>query len=144
MGISVSAAHVLPDAIFPDVIDWGELRTGKRHEGVYYGTKNFVRKMTTAVAIFFMLQVLGWLGYAAPAKGVTHWTQPSSALWGMRILIGPTGAALLVVTIVVTWFFPLDRARFLRVRRLLERRQRRAADRLVLQDALSPQALPRD
>jgi GPH family glycoside/pentoside/hexuronide:cation symporter len=142
MGISVSAAHVLPDAIFPDVIDWGELRTGKRHEGVYYGTKNFVRKMTTAVAIFFMLQVLGWLGYSSPAKGATRWIQPSAALWGMRILIGPIGAGLLVMTIIVTWFFPLDRARFLRVRRLLERRQQRAADRLALQEALAPQALP--
>jgi glycoside/pentoside/hexuronide:cation symporter, GPH family len=129
MGISVSAAHVLPDAIFPDVIDWGELRTGRRHEGVYYGTKNFVRKMTTACAIFLVLQVLGWLGYAAPAKGATRWTQPSSALWGMRILIGPVGAGLILGTIIVTWFFPLDRARFGRVRMLLERRQQRAAAR---------------
>jgi Na+/melibiose symporter-like transporter len=60
----------------------------------------------------------------------------------MRILIGPIGAGLLVMTIIVTWFFPLDRARFLRVRRLLERRQQRAADRLALQEALAPQALP--
>ena len=144
MGISVSAAHVLPDAIFPDVIDWGELRTGKRHEGVYYGIKNFVRKMTTAFAIFLMLQVLGWLGYTTPAKGVTRWAQPSAALWGMRILIGPIAAGLIVVTIIVTWFFPLDRARFLRVRGLLERRQKKAEARLALEGALPPQALPRD
>ncbi|MBE0696625.1 MAG: MFS transporter, partial [Anaerolineaceae bacterium] len=32
-GLSVSTAHVLPDAIFPDVIEWDELRTGERHEG---------------------------------------------------------------------------------------------------------------
>jgi GPH family glycoside/pentoside/hexuronide:cation symporter len=144
MGISVSAAHVLPDAIFPDVIDWGELRTGKRHEGVYYGIKNFVRKMTTAFAIFLMLQVLGWLGYTTPAKGITRWAQPSAALWGMRILIGPIAAGLLVVTIIVTWLFPLDRARFRRVRRLLERRQERAAARSALQGAFPPATLPRD
>jgi GPH family glycoside/pentoside/hexuronide:cation symporter len=142
MGLSVSAAHVLPDAIFPDVIDWGELRTGKRHEGVYYGIKNFVRKMTTAFAIFLMLQVLGWLGYASPAKGATRWVQPSSALWGMRILIGPIGAGLLVATIIVTWFFPLDRARFLRVRRLLEKRQRRASVRPAPAGVFTPEVLP--
>ncbi len=34
-GLSVSTAHVLPDAIFPDVIEWDELRTGQRHEGIY-------------------------------------------------------------------------------------------------------------
>ncbi len=120
------------------------MRTGKRHEGVYYGIKNFVRKMTTAFAIFLMLQVLGWLGYTTPAKGVTRWAQPSAALWGMRILIGPIAAGLIVVTIIVTWFFPLDRARFLRVRGLLERRQKKAEARLALEGALPPQALPRD
>jgi GPH family glycoside/pentoside/hexuronide:cation symporter len=123
----VSAAHILPDAIFPDVIDWDELRTGERHEGIYYGTKNFIRKLTTAFAIFITLQVLGWLGYQSPPPGVTQFTQPEAALLGIRILAGPVGAVLLVATMVVTWFYPLDRQRFNRVRRLLVRKQRREA-----------------
>ena len=57
-GLSVSTAHVLPDAIFPDVIEWDELRTRRRQEGIYYGVKNFIRKLTGAVAIFFALQML--------------------------------------------------------------------------------------
>lgn len=125
MGISVSAAHVLPDAIFPDVIDWDELRTGKRHEGIYYGAKNFIRKLTTAFAIFFVLQVLGWLGYRVPPEGATTFVQPDSAILGIRILTGPVGAAMLVAVIVVAWFYPLSRERHNRVRRLLVRRQRR-------------------
>ncbi len=129
IGISVSAAHVLPDAIFPDVIDWDELRTGKRHEGVYYGTKNFTRKLTTAFAIFLTLQTLGWLGYQSPPDGVTHFTQPASALLGIRILAGPLGTLLLMGAIAVTWFYPLDRQRFNRVRRLLLRKQQREAMR---------------
>jgi len=48
-GISVSSAHVLPDAMFPDVIEWDELRTGRRQEGIYYGVMNFVRKTTGAL-----------------------------------------------------------------------------------------------
>jgi GPH family glycoside/pentoside/hexuronide:cation symporter len=130
IGISVSAAHVLPDAIFPDVIEWDELKTGRRHEGIYYGAKNFVRKLTTAFAIFIVLQVLGWFGYQAPPKGVTKFAQPASALNAIRFLIGPVGALLLVATLVVTWFYPLDRDKFNRVRRLLDhRRDRRAARR---------------
>ncbi|MBN2003287.1 MAG: MFS transporter [Anaerolineae bacterium] len=129
IGISVSAAHVLPDAIFPDVIDWDELRTGKRHEGIYYGTKNFIRKLTTAFAIFLTLQTLGWLGYQSPPAGVTHFAQSATALLGIRILAGPLGAVLLIGTIVVTWFYPLDRQRFNRVRRLLIRKQQREARR---------------
>jgi GPH family glycoside/pentoside/hexuronide:cation symporter len=129
IGISVSAAHVLPEAIFPDVIDWDELRTGERHEGIYYGAKNFIRKLTTAIAIFTALQVLGWLGYQTPPAGATQFNQPDSAIWGIRLLTGPVGALLLSAVLVVAWFYPLDRQRHKRVLRLLARRQAREARR---------------
>ncbi len=135
IGISVSAAHVLPDAIFPDVIDWDELRTGKRREGVYYGAKNFIRKLTTAFAIFLILQTLGWIGYQSPPDGVTHFAQSASTLLGIRILAGPLGTLLLIGTTAVAWFYPLDRQRFNRVRRLLLRKQQRAARLRVRQPA---------
>lgn len=125
MGVSVSAAHALPDAIFPDVIDWDELRTGKRQEGIYYGTKNFIRKLTTAFAIFLALQVLGWLGYQAPPETATQFMQPPAVMWGIRILIGPVAVLLLLAVLVVTWFYPIDRRRYQRIQRLLARRQRR-------------------
>ncbi len=141
IGISVSAAHVLPDAIFPDVIDWDELCTGERHEGIYYGAKNFVRKVTTAIAIFVALQMLGWLGYQSPPEGATQFTQPDSAILGIRLLTGPAGAAILGAVLVVAWYYPLDRQRHKRVLRLLARRQarearRRAALGLPVQSAL--------
>jgi GPH family glycoside/pentoside/hexuronide:cation symporter len=129
IGISVSAAHVLPDAIFPDVIEWDELKTGRRHEGIYYGAKNFFRKLTTAFAIFIVLQVLGWFGYQAPPKGVTAFAQPASALNAIRVLIGPVGALLLLATFAVTWLYPLDRDKFNRVRGLLEKRKARRLSR---------------
>jgi GPH family glycoside/pentoside/hexuronide:cation symporter len=64
-GISVSVAHVMPEAIFPDVIDWDELRTNNRREGTYYGAINFLRKLSSAFAIFLALQVLVWLSSAS-------------------------------------------------------------------------------
>ncbi len=127
-GISVSTAHVLPDSIFPDVIEWDELRTGRRQEGVYYGVKNFVRKLTGAVAIFLALQVLGWFGYQSPPEGATHFVQPASALMAMRVLIGPFGALLLISAIVMAWFYPLTRERHARIRRLLARKKARTKD----------------
>ncbi|MGC9349605.1 MAG: MFS transporter [Anaerolineae bacterium] len=125
MGISVSAAHVLPDAIFPDVVDWDELRTGKRHEGIYYGAKNFIRKLTTAFALFLALQVLGWLGYQKPPETATTFMQPEAAIWGIRILIGPVAVVLLAAVVVVAWFYPLNRRRYQRVQQLLVRRRHR-------------------
>jgi GPH family glycoside/pentoside/hexuronide:cation symporter len=124
-GLSVSTAHVLPDAIFPDVIEWDELRTGRRHEGIYYGVKNFVRKLTGALAIFLALQVLGWFGYQSPVKGVTLFQQSDSALTAIRVLTGPLGAVLLLSAIAMAWFYPLTRERHTRIRILLDRRRQR-------------------
>lgn len=124
-GLSVSTAHVLPDAIFPDVIEWDELRTGRRHEGIYYGVKNFVRKLTGAFAIFLALQVIGWFGYQNPSKGATFSPQNDMTLQAIRILTGPVGAVLLLSAIAMAWFYPLTRERHDRIRALLERRRQR-------------------
>lgn len=128
-GIGVSTAHVLPDAIFPDVIEWDELRTGERREGMYYGAKNFIRKLTNALAIFLALQVLGWFGYQTPPEGVTQFAQPASALLAIRLLAGLLGVALLAGAMVVAARYPIDRKRHARIRALLARRQQRSRQR---------------
>jgi GPH family glycoside/pentoside/hexuronide:cation symporter len=133
-GISVSTAHVLPDAIFPDVIEWDELRTGRRREGIYYGVKNFVRKLTGALAIFIALQTLGWFGYQTPPAGATQFTQPDSALGAIRFLIGPLGALLIFSAVAMAWFYPLTRERHARVRAMLERKKERALAKEAIQD----------
>ncbi|MHC4599529.1 MAG: MFS transporter [Planctomycetota bacterium] len=123
-GVSVSSAHVMPDAIFPDVIEWDELRTRRRNEGVYYGAKNLLRKLSGAVAIFFALQVLGWFGYQKPPEGARTFVQSEAALTAIRILTGPTGMLLLLCAMVTAWFYPLTRERHERIRKLLGRRRK--------------------
>ena len=108
-----------------DVIEWDELRTGRRQEGIYYGVMNFIRKTTGALAIFIALQVLGWFGYQTPPAGVTTFQQSAVTLNAMRFLIGPLGAVLLFSAIAVAWFFPLTQERHARIRRLLDRRRER-------------------
>jgi GPH family glycoside/pentoside/hexuronide:cation symporter len=127
-GLSVSAAHILPDAMFPDVIEWDELRTGRRQEGIYYGVKNFIRKLTGAMAIFLALQVLGWFGYQTPPTGVTNFEQTNITLTAIRVLIGPLGAVLLFSAIITAWFYPLTRERHARIRKLLGTRQSRRGE----------------
>jgi len=125
-GISISTAHVLPDAIFPDVIEWEELRTRNRHEGVYYGTKNFSRKLSGALIIFLVLQLLGWFGYKSPPQGVTVFQQSDVTVTVIRILTGPFGALLLLSSIIIAWFYPLTREKHTRIRSLLARRDKRS------------------
>lgn len=125
-GISIATAHVLPDAIFPDVIEWEELRTGKRNEGVYYGIKNFSRKLSGAVTIFLVLQALGWFGYQTPPEGVTIFQQSELTVLVIRILTGPFGALLLLSAIIIAWFYPLTREEHNRIRKLLIQKGKRS------------------
>ncbi|MCA9489209.1 MAG: MFS transporter [Myxococcales bacterium] len=84
-GIGVSAAHVLPDAMLPDVVDEDELATGRRNEGVYYGARNLFRKASGALAVFVALQTLGWCGYTRPeGEGWTPPCSPSASSPGLR------------------------------------------------------------
>jgi GPH family glycoside/pentoside/hexuronide:cation symporter len=128
-GLSVSTAHVLPEAIFPDVIEWDELKTRRRREGIFYGAKNFIRKLTGAVAIFFALQILGWFGYQAPGEGVTTFIQSTRTLQAIRWLTGPAGAFLLLCSVLAAWFYPITRERHARIRRLIQRRNEREIHR---------------
>ena len=122
-GIGVSAAYTLPDAIFADVIEWDELRTGRRREGIFYGVRTLIRKLTGALVIFVTLQLLGWSGYVSPPEGVIQYTQSDSALRMIRLLVSPIGATMVSGTILLAWLFPLSREQYIRIQRLLEKRR---------------------
>ena len=127
-GVGVSAAYILPDSILPDVIEWDELRTGRRQEGIYYGIRTLIRKLTGALIIFVTLQVLGWSGYQSPAENVTVYQQPASALFMIRMMVSFIGAAILLGTIVIAWSYPLTRERYQRIQRLLSIRRNKNAE----------------
>ena len=127
-GIGISAAYTLPDSMFADVIEWDELRTGRRQEGIFYGIRTLVRKMTGALVIFMTLQLLGWSGYVSPSAGTVHFTQTESALGMIRLLVSPFGALILCGTILLAWLFPLSREDYEKIQELLEQRRARLAE----------------
>jgi len=126
-GIGIAAAYVLPESMFADIIEWDELRSGQRQEGIYFGVRALMRKLTSALAIFLTLQLLGAAGYQNPPAGVTSFQQPESALWAIRLMVSPLGALLLVGAFATAWFYPLTREKHARIRRLLARRKERGA-----------------
>ena len=127
-GIGVSAAYTLPDSLFADVIEWDELRTRRRQEGIFYGIRNLIRKLTGALVIFITLQLLGWSGYASPPAGTVQFMQPESVLRMIRLLVSPFGATILCGTIILAWLFPLSREKYARIQKLLEQRRARPAE----------------
>lgn len=127
-GIGVSAAYTLPDALFADVIEWDELRTRRRQEGIFYGIRTLIRKLTGALVIFVTLQLLGGSGYVSPPLGTTQFMQSNSALQTIRLLVSPLSAIIVCGTIVLAWFFPLSREQYARIQKLLEQRRGRLAE----------------
>lgn len=55
-------------AIFPDIPDVDELRSGERREGIYAALTTFTRKISSAIAVFAVAQVLELAGYLPPVE----------------------------------------------------------------------------
>ena len=117
-GIGVSAIHVLPWAIIPDAIEWDELVTGQRHEGVFYSLVTLFRKISSSVAIPLSLLVLEWSGYVSNAD-----QQAPSATRAIQALIGPIPSLLLLAGIIFAVVYPLGREKHRQVRLQLASRQ---------------------
>lgn len=126
-GVGVSAAQVLPWSIIPDAIEWDEWKTFERHEGMFYSLITLLGKVANSVAVPLSLMVLEFTGYQSAST-----VQPDSALLGIRLVIGPLPAILLLGGIIFAIFYPLSREQHhkiveeLRVRR--EDRKQKKAD----------------
>lgn len=118
-GIGVSAAHILPWSIIPDAIEWGELQTGQRHEGMFYSLITLAQKVASSFAIPLALLLLDVTGYLPNSA-----QQPPSAILGIRIVTGPIPAILLSTGILFAILYPLGRERYTQIARELESRRR--------------------
>jgi GPH family glycoside/pentoside/hexuronide:cation symporter len=117
-GIGVSAAHVMPWSIIPDTIEYDELKTGERHEGMYYSFISLSQKIASSFAILMVSQVLGAAGYIQNST-----QQPASAVLGIRIVIGPLPAFMLCIGILFAILYPLGRERYTQIAQELEERR---------------------
>ncbi len=117
-GIGISAVQVLPWAMIPDAVEWDELNTGERHEGMFYSLVTLFRKIAVSVVVPLALLVLQATGYVSNAA-----VQPTSAITGIRVLMGPLPVVLLVVGIGFAIFYPLNRQNFTKIRTELAARR---------------------
>ncbi len=120
-GIGVSAMHVMPWAIIPDAIEYGELQSGERQEGMFYSLITLAQKVASSIAVPLALLVLQATGYVPNSA-----TQPASAIFGIRMVAGPISAFTLCMGILFTLLFPLGRENFREITRQLEERRKAA------------------
>lgn len=110
-GIGTATVYLVPWSMLPDVVDLDEALTGLRREGVFYGFAVFVQKIGIAIAIFLTSRILEWSGYVSSTGGATNPTsQPASALWTIRLIMGPVPIILMVGGIFCALFYPISRS----------------------------------
>lgn len=130
MGLATGGVVVMIYAIFPDLPDVDELVTGMRREGVYAGLLTFMRKLSSALAIFLISQAISLAGYVPPVSetidGVTKLVQqPQSGafLLVLRAVFAAVPMVLLVFCLFFALRFPLSPQVHARLKDFLARRR---------------------
>jgi glycoside/pentoside/hexuronide:cation symporter, GPH family len=105
-GFGFASHYVLPWTMAPDAIEHGYAASGVRREGVYYSVWTFVIALGGAFAGFLVGQVLDLFGY------IPDVVQTARSILGIRLLIGPLPAALILLGNLALAFYPIDRQRY--------------------------------
>lgn len=103
-GIGFSGQWVFPWSMLPDVIEYDQVMTGERHEGVYYGMWSFLGKFTGALGIAASGWALKLFGYVANQP-----QQTEQALLGIRLFFGPVPAVVLLISLPLLIWYPITR-----------------------------------
>jgi len=114
VGLGTGGIVVMIYAIFPDIPDVDELASGERREGIYAALVTFVRKFSSALAIFAVSNVIGMAGYVPPVQetveGVTkliEQPQSDTFLLVLRLIFMLLPIVLLVFALYFAARFPL-------------------------------------
>ncbi len=130
VGFGTGGVVVIMYAIFPDVPDVGELRTGKRQEGTFSAMTTFMRKLSSAFSLFLVGNFLSLTGYLPPVQQVVDGAtrlveQPQSAqfLLFLRLLFMLVPLVFLSLGVWAAFHFPLTQETHQRLTRLLDARR---------------------
>jgi len=108
-GVGVSTAYLIPWSMIPDVIELDELQTGERREGVFYSFMVLLQKVGLALGLWLVGQALEKAGFLATIQGQPAPVQPDSALFAIRVAIGPLPTIALIAGMILTYFYPISR-----------------------------------
>ena len=108
-GFGIATAYVVPWSMIPDVIEYDQIRSGRRREGSYYSFASFFQKLATGAALWAMGQALAFSGYITPESSGSLPIQPQSAIQAIRLFIGPIPFVLLILAVIFGWRYSISR-----------------------------------
>ncbi|MEH2258391.1 MFS transporter [Nostoc sp.] len=122
-GIGVSTAYLIPWSMIPDVIELDELQTGQRREGIFYGFMVLLQKFGLAFGLFLVGNALQVTGFKESVAGSPIPMQPESALFAIRVAVGPIPTVCLIFGLILTYFYPITREMHAEIMLKLKERQ---------------------
>jgi GPH family glycoside/pentoside/hexuronide:cation symporter len=122
VGAGVSVVYLVPWSMLPDVIELDELRTGQRREGIFYGFFALLQKLGLSLGLFVSGWVLELAGYINAVPGQPAPVQPPAVLLALRVLVGPAGAVILLLSAAAVYAYPITKARHAEIRAQLRAR----------------------
>ena len=120
--LGASGMQVLIWAMVNDAIDYHELQTGERNEGIVYSTYSFFRKLASAISGSLSSFVLGIIGYNVTA-GAVQTAQVVNSIWKSYTGIYFLGYGVAVA--ILFFVYPLSKKKTAEM--LEELKARRAA-----------------
>lgn len=126
VGLGTGGIVVMVYAMFPDIPDIDELKTGERREGIYAALVTLIRKMSSALAIFAVSNAIAAAGYVKPVEKVLDGAtqlleQPQSDqfIWVLRLVFALVPVAFLAISLIFARKYPLTAAVHKRLNRVL-------------------------
>jgi glycoside/pentoside/hexuronide:cation symporter, GPH family len=116
-GFGFASHYVLPWTMAPDTIEFAFARSGVRREGVYYSVWTFVIAVGGAFAAFLVGQVLALFGYIPDA------VQTTQSILGIRLLIGPLPAGLILLGNLALAFYPINQKRYAEIQAQIQQKR---------------------
>ncbi|MEO5493654.1 MAG: MFS transporter [Sphingomonas sp.] len=102
-GLGRGALNYIPWATYNYMADVDEIVTGRRREGAFAGVMTFVRKLSQAIAVVFVGQVMQASGFLSKAT-----TQTPTAITAIVVVMGVGTLAMLAFGFIVSLRFRLD------------------------------------
>ena len=93
---------VLCWAMIPDTIEYAQLRTGIRADGVVFATASFFQKLAKAIGGAGVAALLAWFGYVA------NQPQTVEAKEGILLMMSVCPLVVNVLLFLVSFFYRLD------------------------------------
>jgi GPH family glycoside/pentoside/hexuronide:cation symporter len=118
IGIGLSSFFIVLWSMIPDIVEYGELQTGRRNEGIYYGLWFFVQKLGMAASAAINGAVLSGTGFRQ-APGGKVLLQTPQAIHGINVLLSTLPIALIAAGLAILAFYPINAARHAQIKKNL-------------------------